>query len=139
MEIVLVNDNYAQKRKIVYQCTYCETKYVNRDNCPGCNASTAYSNILADNLDAVLTDEVKEESAKLVEKGVVNTYLIFTIIHLCSIAALVGFVVSPLMLLIHTIYHIAKRKKPHPVVIIDMGFCLLMTIIFIVALPSILS
>lgn len=135
----MANDKYIKNRKIVYQCSYCGTQYVNVDNCPSCHASTATANILADNLDVMLVNDIEKEHAEAVRKGALSTYLLCTVIHMCSCAALIGFVVSPLMLLIHLIYHIAKRKKPHPLVIIDGMFCLLMTIIFICVLPDILS
>ena len=135
----MTNDKYIQNRKIVYQCSYCGTQYINADTCPACHATTAASTVLADNLDTMLTTDLEQQRSEVVKKGARSAYLTFTIIHMCSCAALVGFLVSPLMLLIHLVYHIAKRKKPHPVVIIDGGFCLLLTIILIIVLPDILS
>ena len=131
--------NYIKNRKIVYQCSYCGTQYVNVENCPGCNASTAESKVIADNLDAMIVTEIDQEQAQLAEKRTRSVYLYLTVAHLLSIAALIGFITSPLVLLTHLIYHLAKRKKPHPVVIIDGLFCLLMTVILVFVLPDILD
>lgn len=135
----MANEKYIQNRKIVYECSYCGTKYVNVDNCPHCNATTAASKILSDNLDTMLTTDLEEERTQVVKKGTSSAYFLFTVIHMFSCAALVGFLVSPLMLLTHLVYHIAKRKKPEPIVIIDGALCLLLTILLIIVLPDIFS
>ena len=132
-------NKYIQNRKIVYQCSYCGTQYVNVDNCPNCHATTAASDVIADNLDTLLATDLEQERTEVVKKGALSTYVIFTIIHMCSCATLIGVLVSPLMLLIHLVYHIAKRKNPHPIVIIDGGFCVVILIILIAVFPDILS
>ena len=135
----MANNKYIENRKIIYQCSYCGTQYVNADTCPSCHATTAASFVLADNLDSMLTTDLEQERTEVVKKGALSAYLIFTIAHMCSCATLIGFLLSPLMLLIHLVYHIAKRKKPHPVVIIDGSFCLLILFILIFVFPDILS
>lgn len=134
-----MDNNYVQKRKIVYKCSYCGTTYVNRDNCPSCDASTAESVAIADNLDNIIADDIVNERTQIIKKGSASVYLTITTIHLLSCTALIGFALSPIMLLVHLICHISKRKKPHPLVIIDGGFCLLLTVLIIIVLPDILS
>ena len=135
----MANDKYVENRKIIYECAYCGNQYVNVDSCPGCGASTATAKVLGDNLDIMLATDLEQQRTEIAKKGAFSAYMIFTVVHMCSCAALVGFVFSPLMLLIHLVYHIAKKKKPHPVVIIDGIFCVLMTIILAIALSDILA
>ena len=134
-----MDNHYIRNRKIVYQCSYCGTQYVNAEKCPGCNASTAESEVVADNLDAMIVTEIEQEQAQLAEKRTNSVYLYLTVAHLLSIAALVGFITSPLALIVHLVYHLAKRKKPHPVVIVDFLFSLLMTVIIVLVLPDMLD
>lgn len=134
----IVNSNNLQKRKIIYKCSYCETVYENADICPGCNASTADALVVSDNLDAVLEKDIANERTELIDKGTYSTYTVITILHLLSCGAFVGFLVSPLMLLVHLVYHLVKRKKPHPLVIFDGVFCLLMTILIVCVVLDIL-
>ena len=133
-----MSNSNKQKRKIVYRCSYCDTLYENADICPGCNAPTAESVAVADNLDTILERDITNERTDFINKGTYSAYTIISIIHLLSCGAfLFGFIVSPLMLLVHIVYHLVKRKKPQPVVIIDIGACLLMTILFIYAFRDI--
>ena len=133
------NDKYIKNRKIVYQCSYCGTQYVNVDNCPNCNASTADSKVLADNLDTMLTKDLEEQRTEVVKKSKFTAYMVATVIHMCSCGALMGFLLCPIMLIVHLVYFIVKRKMPHPVVIIDASLSLIMTIVIICVLPTMLD
>ena len=134
----MVNEKYIQNRKIVYECLYCGTQYVNEDVCPRCYATSAVAKVLEDNLDTMLATDLEEQSTKVVKKGAFSVYLLFTLAHIFSCGTLVGFLVSPLILLIELVYHIVKRKKPNPFVIVDGVVCLLFTIILIIVLPEFL-
>ena len=120
MEIIMSNDKYIQNRRIVYQCSYCGTQYVNRDNCPGCGATSAASTVLADNLDTMLTTDLEQQRTEVTN----NTYLVLTGVHMLFCCTFIGLITCPFVLLVHFVYHIAKRQKPHPLVIVDALVCL---------------
>ena len=95
-EIIMSNDKYIQNRKIVYQCSYCGTQYVNRDNCPGCGATSAASTVLADNLDTMLTTDLEQQRTEVGK----NSYLIVTGVHMLFCCTLIGLTTCPLMILV---------------------------------------
>ena len=133
-EIIMSNDKYIQNRKIVYQCSYCGTQYVNRDNYPGYGATSAASTVLADNLDTMLTTDLEQQRTEVGK----NSYLIVTGVHMLFCCTLIGLTTCPLMILVHLVYHIAKRKKPHPLVIVDSLICLTFTVLLILVILDII-
>lgn len=131
-----MNDKYIKNRQIIYQCTYCGTKYVNVNNCPNCTATSAASVIVADNLNNMLVSDLDRERKEMAETSKKSIYMIITIAHIFASFALVGILLAPQMLIVHLFYHIIKRKKPEAYVIIDSVICVLLTILIIYILRT---